>query len=207
MLVCTYLPVCPFVPLGPSHLFVYITCFTFHFPSPSCQWGFIEMRSLQTITRWRTHLSGPCSKVFVLPNDLTTLLLTSFWTVLGDWGIPCSVVNYQAPIFTEPLRSSSWCVCPVVVLSWLDNLLNFFCMCLFASQVQIPAHHLPRLEKSHGVTEEISFEAAVELNIYHTINCLLKYSTCIREKATWATCIVDFRQDRKSRGPMWPQNF
>lgn len=139
MLVCTYLPVCPFVPLGPSHLFVYFTCFTCHFLSPSCQWGFIA--------RWRTHLSGPCSKVFVLPNDLTTLLLTSSWTVLGDWGIhlniACSVVNYQAPSFTEPLRLSSWCVCPVVVLSWLDNLLNFFCICLFAlSSPKFQPHHL-----------------------------------------------------------------
>jgi len=35
-----------------------------------------------------------------------------------------------------------------------------------------------------GHANEISMEEAVELNIYHTINCLLKYSTCIREKVT-----------------------
>ena len=185
MLVCTYLTVCPFVPLGPSHLFVYFTCFTCHVLSPSCQWGFIA--------RWRTHLSGPCSKVFVLPNDLTTLLLTSSWTVLGDWGIHLNIPLQCSPYFHRATvtRPSSWCVCPVVVLSWLDNL-NFFCMCLFASQVQIPAHHLPRLFSNLTKSrEEISIEAAVELNIYHTINCLLKYSTCIREKATWATCVVE----------------
>lgn len=197
MLVCTYLPVCPFVPLGPSHLFVYFTCFTCHVLSPSCQWGFIA--------RWRTHLSGPCSKVFVLPNDLTTLLLTSSWTVLGDWGIhlniACSVVNYQAASFTEPLRSSSWCVCPVVVLSWLDNLLNFFCMCLFASQVQIPAHHLPRLFSNLTKSRVRKFP----------LKRRLRWTSTTLSIVFWSTALASVRRPPGPpvllRGPMWPQNF
>jgi len=31
-------------------------------------------------------------------------------------------------------------------------------------------------------SKEISMEEAVELNIYHTMDCLLQYSSCIREK-------------------------
>ena len=125
--------------------------FTCHVLSPSCQWGFIA--------RWRTHLSGPCSKVFCLakrPHHLTTHLILNRLGRLGDpseYPLQCSPYFHRATPVTRP---SSWCVCPVVVLSWLDNVF----VCLSSPNSSPP---LAETWKISRVTEEISIEAAVEL--------------------------------------------
>lgn len=165
MYISTCLSVCPFG-TQPS------VCL-FHLFHLSCSFSKLSMGIHCMMTHAFVRALQQGIRLAKRPHHLTTHLILNRLGRLGDpseYPLQCSPYFHRATPVTRP---SSWCVCPVVVLSWLDNLLNFFSW------------------KISRVTEEISFEAAVELNIYHTINCLLKYSTCIREKATWATCVVE----------------
>lgn len=191
MYISTCLSVCPFG-TQPS------VCL-FHLFHLSCSFSKLSMGIHCTMTHAFVRALQQGIRLAKRPHHLTTHLILNRLGRLGDpseYPLQCSPYFHRATPVTRP---SSWCVCPVVVLSWLDNLLNFFCMCLFASQVQIPAHHLPRLEKSHASRRKFPLKRR------------LSWTSTTLSIVFWSTALASVRRPPGPpvllRGPMWPQNF
>lgn len=192
MYISTCLSVCPFG-TQPS------VCL-FHLFHLSCSFSKLSMGIHCTMTHAFVRALQQGIRLAKRPHHLTTHLILNRLGRLGDpseYPFQCSPYFHRATPVTRP---SSWCVCPVVVLSWLDNLLNFFCMCLFASQVQIPAHHLPRLLR-HLTVSRRKFP----------LKRRLSWTSTTLSIVFWSTALASVRRPPGPpvllRGPMWPQHF
>ena len=139
---CMYISTCLSVcPLGtqPS------VCL-FHLFHLSCSFSKLSMGIHCTMTHAFVRALQQGIRLAKRPHHLTTHLILNRLGRLGDpseYPLQCSPYFHRATPVTRP---SSWCVCPVVVLSWLDNVF----VCLSSPNSSPPLAETWKISRCHG---------------------------------------------------------